>query len=104
MIVSPLGKKALAEMSEKMKASMYTVPVSPPIQYEYHINLDERGEFSSDVRHPDTEASIFEIDTDKITELVEDGYIKHSNDIDNISGYLYTLGIININDSIISAY
>ena len=74
------------------------------VAYEYHINLDERGEFSSDVRHPVTEVSIFEIDTATIIEMVEDGFMDDGQDIDNLAEYLANVGIISENDSIVSPY
>ena len=92
---------------------MYTSHEAPLIRkdivtdstaYEYHINLDERGEFSSDVRHPVTEISIFEIDTDKINEMVDDGFMDDGHDIDSLAEYLWGFGILDLNDSIVSPY
>jgi len=74
------------------------------MQYEYHINLDERGEFSSDVRNPATEQSIFEIDTETLSSLVEDGFLSHGRDIAGLFNYLGMHGLISGDDSIVSPY
>lgn len=56
---------------------------------KYYINLDERGEFFADVRRDDK--TIFEI---KGSEIFEDGFMKHKNDLIGLSQHLYELGIL----------
>ena len=71
--------------------------------YTYHINLDERGEWSSDVR--DTEGqTIFAIDTASRLDLIEDGFVKCVHDAVGILDYLVYLGIVDAGDSIETAY
>lgn len=64
--------------------------------FTYHINLDERGQFYADVRRA-TGSSVFEI---KGTDLFEYGYMKHKNDTEGLSKYLYELGLFNASDRI----
>lgn len=74
------------------------------IEYEYYINLDERGEFYADVRDPETDDSVFEIaDIDHLNELVEDGFIDNGHDITGIQEYLIDMEIINPDDTITEA-
>jgi hypothetical protein len=58
--------------------------------FEYFINKDERGEFNADVRNQKGE-TIFEIDN---SEPFEDGFMKHSNDIEGLAEWLIDLQII----------
>ena len=44
------------------------------MKYEYFINLDERGEFYSDVRVASTGRTVSEFDTEEAIEWAEDGY------------------------------
>ena len=73
-------------------------------QYEYRINLDERGEFAADVRHPDTEASIFELFTDSTYRLIKDGFMLDRDDIDGLREYLISIGIMQETDNLINPY
>ncbi len=70
-------------------------------EYEYFINLDERGEFYADVRDPDTGDTIFEITTPDATELVEDGFVKNLHDAAEIESHLIYLGVIEPDDEVI---
>lgn len=60
---------------------------------KYYINLDERGEFSADVRRGDK--TVFEI---KGFEIFEDGFMKHKKDLNNLFGHLFNLGIADLGD------
>jgi len=55
-----------------------------PTEYEYFINLDERGEFSADVRTPGGR-TIFEIAG---TDFFECGWMKHKGDLSGLESYL----------------
>jgi len=73
----------------------------PGKTYEFVVNLDERGSFYADVRDPDTDESIYEIDTEKIQQLCEDGYMLHNQDYEGLESYLKQLDIIEDDDGII---
>jgi len=73
-------------------------------KYEYHINLDERGEFNADVRNPNGEHSIYTINTYDGYQLIEDGFISDIRDPASIEAYLKDLGLLDANDLIISPY
>jgi len=68
---------------------MKTLPEAK-MQYEYFINLDERGEFYADVRDPDGN-TVFEI---KGFEFFEDGFMDHKYDLANLEGYLRILEVM----------
>lgn len=74
------------------------------IDYIYYINLDERGQFYADVRNPDTDESIYEIKIgygeDEDNNPIEDGYMRHTEDIIGLEKYLKEMGIINQEDTI----
>ena len=75
--------------------------------YTYHINLDERESFRSDVRD-DNGNTIYEIlGGDELgeneTSLVEDGWMRHDHDMDGLTAYLRSLGIIGKADTITAA-
>lgn len=57
--------------------------------YEYFINHDERGEFSADVRNSEGR-TIFEFksDEDGFVDMIEDGHMRHKNDLDGLREYL----------------
>ena len=58
--------------------------------YRYFINLDESGCFYADVRNT-RGRSIFEI---KGFEIFEDGWMRHSSDLDGLKRYLVHLGLM----------
>jgi hypothetical protein len=60
------------------------------MNYEYFINLDERGYFYADVRDPD-EKTVFEIHD---CEIFEDGFMRHKYDLDGLKKYLVQLAIM----------
>lgn len=61
---------------------------------EYFINLDERGEFSADVRR--NGEIIFEIQG---FEIFEDGFMWNKYDLAGLTEHLNSLGLIEDNDS-----
>jgi hypothetical protein len=65
--------------------------------YSYYINLDERGEFYADVRD-DQEATVLELHG---FDIFEDGYMKHSADLDGLASYMADLGIMKQDDSLV---
>lgn len=74
------------------------------IAYEYHINLNERGEFNADVRHPETGESVYEINAEMMRDMICNGDMKHINDIDGLEALLKELGIIREKDFIGMVY
>lgn len=60
------------------------------LEFEYFVNLAERGEFFADVRDPDGN-TIYEING---FDLVEDGFMDHSEDLDGLRDYLADMGIV----------
>lgn len=73
------------------------------VEYDYVINLDERGEFYADVREPDNGASIYFVRSDFETgeiEQVSDGFMKHKKDVAGLQLYLRSLGFIRACDKI----
>jgi len=63
--------------------------------FGYYINLDERGDFYADVRAPDGE-SVFEIRAEEDGSLapIEDGFMRHKEDLDGLRSWLVDLGIL----------
>lgn len=71
------------------------------MQYTYYINLNERGMFNADVRNPDGK-TVFEIPTSMDAyEMVEDGFWKHYDDLNGLSEYLCSVGIITLFDTLV---
>ena len=66
------------------------------MHYEYHINLDERGEFYADVRD-ESGNTVFEIHG---FDIFEDGYMRHKDDIAGLGEYLLDLGIVKDTDTL----
>lgn len=66
------------------------------MKYEYHINLDERGEFYVDVRN-ESGKTVFEIQG---FDIFEDGYMRHKNDVAGLGAYLLELGIVKESDTL----
>jgi len=66
--------------------------------YYYYINLDERGSFLADVRDSN-EQTVFTIKAgDELKEgessIFEDGFMRHSKDLEGLKKYLVHLGIM----------
>lgn len=64
--------------------------------YRYTIDLDERGELRSHVDQvfPDRDETIVEYDTDDLTGLQEDGFLRDPRDSSDIQNYLEEAGVI----------
>lgn len=60
------------------------------MQYEYFINLDERGEFYADVRDPDGN-TVYEVHG---FEIFEDGFMKHKHDLAGLENLLQVQGLM----------
>ncbi len=75
--------------------------------YEYHINLDERGLFYADVRD-ENDKSVYWIKIgygeDKDNNPMEDGFMRHTRDIQGLEAHLRDVGVIGKNDKIVSPY
>lgn len=74
--------------------------------YEYHINLDERGQFYADVRD-ENEKSVYWIKIgygDEDNNPVEDGFMKNLYDIHGLETYLKDIGIISQSSKIVNPY
>ena len=67
------------------------------MQYEYHINLNERGYFFADVRDHEGE-TIFEIHG---FDIFEDGFMSHEYDLDGLHELLVSHDYINETDNLV---
>lgn len=62
--------------------------------YIYHVNKDERGEFSSDLRDILTDETVWECSSLKyMNEMLEDGYMRHSRDIEGLCSHMTDMGV-----------
>lgn len=62
--------------------------------YIYHVNKDERGEFSSDLRDILTDETVWECDSNEcISEIIEDGYMRHARDIEGLCDSMTDVGV-----------
>jgi hypothetical protein len=69
-----------------------------PATYTYHINLDERGSFYADVRNSSGK-TVFEIKAGNElgpdeTSIFEDGFMRHTHDMDGLKEYLVSMGVM----------
>ena len=69
-----------------------------PSKFGYYVNLNERGSFYADVRN-EQGTTVFEVrDGNELGEdessLVEDGFMRHNEDLEGLQSYLQSLGII----------
>jgi hypothetical protein len=78
------------------------------LEYEYHIDLNERGYYNAHVEEAESGKIICEINNeqtyedengDLITEygeitLVQDGYMKHGEDMTGLENYLIEMEVI----------
>lgn len=64
------------------------------MDYEYFINLDERGEFQADVRD-ESGKTVFEING---FEIFEDGFMSYDKDLPNLYDHLRDLNILGPDD------
>lgn len=67
------------------------------MKYGFYINLDERGEFYADVRDK-AGKTVFEVraggESEDESNIFEDGFMRHKNDLDGLTEYLVDLGVI----------
>lgn len=64
-------------------------------EYFYIIDLDERGEFRAHVEEKHTGKIVFSFSSDENgLEIVQDGFMKHTEDTDGLELYLKDLKII----------
>jgi hypothetical protein len=72
--------------------------------FSYHINLDERGSFSADVRD-EKEKTVLDILAgnelgEDETSIFEDGFMDNKYDLIGLAKYLVHLGIAKLGDKI----
>jgi hypothetical protein len=71
--------------------------------YFYWIDMDERGEFSAHVDNPHGK-TVFEIpDAEAMEDLIQDGFMRHTSDIDDLAEYLKDRGIMGKNDTLVES-
>jgi hypothetical protein len=65
------------------------------MHYTYHVNLDERGIFFADVRD-ENDATVYELhsDDDGYIWEVEDGFMRHAQDLAGLTDYLISMEVI----------
>lgn len=72
-----------------------------PVNYTFHVNLDERGSFYADVRNSNGK-TVYELKADgEELEQVVDGFMKHRTDIDGLGEYLHDLGFMPKNATLV---
>lgn len=68
-----------------------------PAVYGYRIDLDERGSFRASVTEDDGH-DLFDVTNEDSEDgslwLIEDGFMRHANDLTGLTSYLVELGII----------
>lgn len=74
--------------------------------YSYHINLDERGDFNADVRNSSGK-TIYEIMAgislgENESSIFDDGFMKNKHDLEGLTEYLQSLGVIESNSRILT--
>jgi len=68
--------------------------------YQYHINIDERGEFSASVYSLDSHGDWLEEVASIDAQIIEDGFMRHKRDLAGLRDYLVDLGIIPENSTL----
>lgn len=73
-------------------------------KFGYYVNLDERGEFYADVRNTGGE-TVFEIRISDAEDsnIVEDGFMAHKNDVRGLEEHLADLGVIGKSDEVLTS-
>ena len=95
------GKRKLGVMLD----NKFGNKIHESIEYEYVVNMDERGVYDADVLNPKTNKSIFNIHYDESEEdnpstPWEDGFMKNEEDMDGLELYLQDLKAIKQTDTI----
>lgn len=80
------------------------MPTKKPVTFTHHVNLDERGSYSADVRN-DKEQTVFVIKSGNELEegesdIFDDGFMKNKEDMKGLKDYLITLGIMGSQDKL----
>jgi hypothetical protein len=74
--------------------------------FGYFVNLNERGSFNADLRDAD-DNSLMTVSNDESEDgaiaLVEDGYMKHGEDLSGLAAYAIQMGIIPAGSSVLPA-
>jgi hypothetical protein len=95
-----IGAKTLEDFGSSMKDS---VASKGGHTYFYWIDMDERGEFSAHVDNPHGK-TVFEIpDAEAMEDLIQDGFMRHTSDIDDLAEYLKDRGIMGKNDTLVES-
>lgn len=79
--------------------------MSKPDYYGLIVNLDERGQFYADVCDLDG-TTVFEIKSDEEEGgiwLIDDGYMKHKEDVSGLQDYLVEMEVIPAKSSVFEA-
>ena len=62
------------------------------MDYKYYVNLDERGEYYADIRDGQ-DNTVWEVNTEGMSELIDDGFMNHKDDLSSLEAYLIEVGI-----------
>jgi hypothetical protein len=78
-----------------LRATLLPPPAPHAGPLGFYINLDERGAFYADLRD-ENEESLYEIhsEDDGSISLIEDGFMRHKEDLDGLQAYLVDMGMI----------
>lgn len=100
-------KKAKYKEAQKYLESKYMAKgggVEKNTDFYLVVNLDERGEYSADVRNPKDEVVYSIEDSEQMNSLIQDGFLKYKadEDLNRLTKYLMDLGIIPNNSQIYS--
>ncbi|MBU3720550.1 MAG: hypothetical protein FGM22_07290 [Burkholderiaceae bacterium] len=69
----------------------------------YWIDIDERGEFSAHVDNPHGK-TVFEIpNAEAMEDLIQDGFMRHTSDIDGLAEYLQDMGVMAKGDTLVES-
>ena len=101
------SKKAKYKEAQKYLESKYMAKgggVEKNTDFYLVVNLDERGEYSADVRNPKDEVVYSIEDSEQMNSLIQDGFLKYKadEDLNRLTKYLMDLGIIPNNSQIYS--
>ena len=82
------------QLKEAMNMAGVPDPEDVPKDFLFRVDLDERGEFKAAVEDPETEEDVFSIDTETLSELIEDGFMRSKEDLKGLQDHLTSLGIL----------
>lgn len=73
-------------------------PINSAVEYYHHVNLDERGSYSADVRDADDKQIFLILAGDELSDgessIFEDGFMKHKDDMAGLTDLLISLTLI----------